>query len=83
MGRRGAARADLEAAVACPGDSKPLARYFLATLDAQEGAADAAIRELELSRGWANLRYRAQRDPDLKPLRNLPGFIEWLKRGGD
>jgi len=81
LGRRDAARADLEKSLELGTDPEALARYILATLAAQEGKVDEAVRQLIQSRGWQNVRLRAQQDPDLRVLREKSTeFVEWLKQ---
>jgi hypothetical protein len=81
LGRRDAARADLEKSLDLGSDPEALARYFLATLAAREGDVDEAVKQLVQTRGWQNVRLRAQQDPDLRVLREKsPEFVEWLKQ---
>ncbi|MHB8862866.1 MAG: TPR end-of-group domain-containing protein [Pirellulaceae bacterium] len=55
--------------------------YNLACCLARLGKHDAALTALEqaVTAGWADAK-KSQADPDLEPLRSLPGFQELLKK---
>jgi tetratricopeptide (TPR) repeat protein len=59
----------------------PLLAYVLASWEAQAGRTEEALEHLRAATVSARMRRLAAADPDLDPLRDVPGFSELIDPG--